>query len=517
MIMDLSKTSIRLRVYALVFLTLLGVIGVFYLAAHYISQSLFDARYDQSRKLVEAAHSLVQVMANEAIKNGRSNDEARRDALIFLRKMRYGANGYFWVNDLDGKFLLNPSIPLLENKNAIGLKDRDGREMIKAFIAIAKQRGEGRYAYFWPPNSSGKLKVSYIKSFPAWRWVIGSGVYVDDIEASVFEVEKKLAFAAFLMAIFAFSLAYLLGWTLSEPILSLNNTMQRLASGDLNIKIKELRFRDEIGSMARTVQTFQENLQRMAVLKTEQKDTDSMKNEFISVISHELRTPLTSIRGSLGLIANGAAGELPAKAQHLILIANKNCERLIHLINDILDIDKIAAGNMQFALQPESVNALLREAVQQNAAYAEKYFVRLQLTPLSKDVEINADAPRLQQVLANFLSNAAKFSPAGAKIDVSAIVQSGQVCICVKDYGLGIPNEFRSRIFKKFSQADSSSTRKKGGTGLGLYICKQVVEQMGGSIGYDLIKGLGSTFWIKIPIAPARLRSSAAEPAAQLV
>jgi PAS domain S-box-containing protein len=233
---------------------------------------------------------------------------------------------------------------------------------------------------------------------------------------------------------------------------------------------------------------------------TERVKTERMKSEFISTVSHELRTPLTSIRGSLGLLAGGLAGELPAQVKSLIDIAHKNSERLIRLVNDILDMEKIEAGKMEFALAPTRLIPLLHQAIEGNRAYAEQFGVVYELSDALPDVDVNLDADRWQQVLSNLLSNAAKFSPAGDRVILSATGDGERVRITVSDHGSGIPAQFQSHIFEKFSQADSSDTRKKGGTGLGLSITKAIVEQMGGRIGFESQPDVLTTFWVEFPV-----------------
>lgn len=235
---------------------------------------------------------------------------------------------------------------------------------------------------------------------------------------------------------------------------------------------------------------------------TERKEMERMKNEFISVVSHELRTPLTSIRGSLGLVLGVRAHELSEKVKSLIEIAYNNCERLVLLINDILDIDKIASGHMRFDFRNESLAGVTQQAVQANEAYARKLDVRIDLRPIDERIQIAVDAARYVQVLSNLLSNAAKFSPAGGSIEVWTEPAGEHVRVSVQDHGSGIPEEFQSRIFGKFSQADASASRQKGGTGLGLHITKQLVERMNGRVGFTTEAGRGTTFWVEFPIVP---------------
>jgi PAS domain S-box-containing protein len=221
---------------------------------------------------------------------------------------------------------------------------------------------------------------------------------------------------------------------------------------------------------------------------TESRRAERLKNEFVSVVSHELRTPLTSIRGSLGLMQGGITGTLPDAARQMIDIAAKNADRLVLLINDILDIEKIESDQMRFEFGEISVDSLLRNAVEANLSYGETFGVDIRIDEIGKSDEklsIYGDEARLMQVLTNFLSNACKFSPEGGTVWIGAKrISHGRARIWVSDEGEGVSPEFENRLFRRFMQADSSATRKKGGTGLGLAIAKAIVERHGGRIGY---------------------------------
>ncbi len=233
---------------------------------------------------------------------------------------------------------------------------------------------------------------------------------------------------------------------------------------------------------------------------TERKRMDMMKAEFVSTVSHELRTPLTSISGALGLVVGGALGELPEQAKVMLDIAYKNSKRLALLINDLLDMEKLAAGKMHLDFQAQPLMPLVEQTLEAVQAYGEQHQVNFELIERAGDVMVRVDSGRLQQVLTNFLSNAAKFSPPGAQVEVAVRLRKNSVQVEVTDHGPGIPDEFRSRIFQKFSQADSSDTRQKGGTGLGLAISKELIERMNGLIGFDSEDGLGARFYFQLPI-----------------
>ncbi|MEZ5508035.1 MAG: PAS domain S-box protein [Gammaproteobacteria bacterium] len=233
---------------------------------------------------------------------------------------------------------------------------------------------------------------------------------------------------------------------------------------------------------------------------SERKRIDRMKNEFISTISHELRTPLTAISGALGLVAGGVAGTLPDAAQHMISIAHKNSQRLGFMINDLLDMEKLIAGKMQFDMRKHLLESLLEQALQTNQPYADQFKVQLVLLPMAERWVVNVDAQRFAQVMANLLSNAAKFSPEASRVEVSATCSDDLIRINVRDYGPGIPQAFRERIFQKFAQADGSDSRQKGGTGLGLAITRELIEHMKGRVGFDSVEGQGTTFWLELPV-----------------
>jgi PAS domain S-box-containing protein len=232
---------------------------------------------------------------------------------------------------------------------------------------------------------------------------------------------------------------------------------------------------------------------------SERREVDRLKREFVSTVSHELRTPLTSIRGALGLVVGGAAGPLPAQAKNLLEIALKNSERLALLVNDILDMEKIESGQLEFKVAEFEVAPVLEATVEGNRSYADAYGVVLSAENGAPGARVYADADRLTQAITNLLSNAVKFSPAGETVRLVASRRRGAVRLEIVDRGPGIPEEFRSRIFGRFQQADSSDTRQKGGTGLGLAITRLIVEKLGGHIGFETEIGRGSTFWIELP------------------
>ncbi|HYE98450.1 MAG TPA: ATP-binding protein [Planctomycetota bacterium] len=245
---------------------------------------------------------------------------------------------------------------------------------------------------------------------------------------------------------------------------------------------------------------------------TRRKEADRLKNEFVSTVSHELRTPLTALRGALALLGSGKLGAISTAARPFLDIANADCLRLIRLINDLLDIQKIEAGRMDFRMKRLELMPLVRRALETSLPFGEQNGVRLAVATGVEDAVVLGDADRLLQVLGNLLSNAVKFSPRGAGVLVSVRRREGGFRISVADRGPGIPESFRGRVFERFAQADGSDARQKGGTGLGLHICRVIVERHGGTIGFDSEPGLGTTFHVDLPETQKRGFSDIHEP-----
>ena len=251
---------------------------------------------------------------------------------------------------------------------------------------------------------------------------------------------------------------------------------------------------------------------------SDRKQIERMKDEFVSVVSHELRTPLTSIHGSLGMLSSGLLQPDSEQGKRLLQIATDSTERLVRLINDILDIERIESGKVKMEKESCDIAELITEAVNVMQPLADKAGVTLSVSSLP--VQVWADPDRIVQILTNLLSNAIKFSPAGSTVWLSAELESrdrgaeGQgnnyqlltpnLLLKVQDRGRGIPADKLSSIFERFQQVDSSDSRKHDGTGLGLAICRSIVQQHGGRIWVDSILGEGSTFSVTLPIVQTK-------------
>ncbi len=254
--------------------------------------------------------------------------------------------------------------------------------------------------------------------------------------------------------------------------------------------------------IAHTVDTTENELAKrhLMIARDAALEASQAKTEFQATMSHELRTPLTALHGALGLLRGGFAKAMPDQAVSLLDISIRNSERLITLVNDLLDYEKIVAGKMDFNLVECDLNTLVHKSVDTNQNFATEYATRFVYQQISQRLEIRVEPRRFDQVMSNLLSNAAKFSKDHADILVQAFELSGYANVSIVDTGIGIPQNALDRIFDRFSQIDSTDTRATGGTGLGLAITKALVEGMGGTIGVISTIGKGSTFTISFPL-----------------
>ena len=224
-------------------------------------------------------------------------------------------------------------------------------------------------------------------------------------------------------------------------------------------------------------------------------EMEQLKKGFLSTVSHELRTPLTSIRGSLGLLASGAAGPLPDHVVEVVALAERNAIRLMALIEDILDLERLETGKIELQMTRVPIASILRRAMESLAAFG-AHGVTVDAPNVSSSIDVDAD--RIVQVLVNLLSNAVKFSPPGGVVTIAVTADGQWTEFRVIDHGRGVPAVHRRAIFERFRQVDPSDAREKGGAGLGLAICKSIVEQHGGSIGVESEEGAGSAFWFRL-------------------
>jgi PAS domain S-box-containing protein len=242
---------------------------------------------------------------------------------------------------------------------------------------------------------------------------------------------------------------------------------------------------------------------------TERHEVERLKQEFISMVSHELRSPLNSVLGFLEMLPEGIYGDLNEQGKDKTNVAERNVNRLIRLINDLLEIDRTESGRLSMEIEDVRIKPLIDRSVDAVKALADKE--KITITVSDTDTMVTADGDRIVQVIVNLLSNAIKYSPSGGKIDVDVLTQEDWLEVRVKDQGRGIPEQYKALIFEKFQQVASSDWRQKGGTGLGLAISKAIIDQLNGSIGVESEEGNGSTFWFRLPLKKTAIVASETE------
>jgi len=232
---------------------------------------------------------------------------------------------------------------------------------------------------------------------------------------------------------------------------------------------------------------------------TEHKRRERHRLQVVSNVSHELRTPLTSIRGSLRLLKSGVAGDLPQEGIQLVDIADRNTDRMLNVLNDILDFEKIVAGKMEMEMAAVHLDEFVREAIAVNSGYAVEHHVNFKAGKLPEGAVITGDRNRLMQVMSNLMSNAAKFSPEGEDVVISVSDRGDAWRISVADKGPGIPPESREKVFESFAQLEPADGKPRKGTGLGLAITRRIIKLHAGHIDFESTLGEGTTFHIDLP------------------
>ncbi|MEP2532891.1 sensor histidine kinase [Shimia sp.] len=433
------------------------------------------------------------------------------DYVIALQKsITFGERGHSMMVDQDGLVVAHPNAEW----------QRISKDASKLSVVRAMMQGETGVMEFYSPPMQADMIAGYT-FVPETGW----GVMVPQPISELADRANESRSAAILVAFVQLAMAGLLSWWLSSwlvrPIRSIATAAGQLSQGDLDTRIGELpnltpheivqtahafdAMGDGIEKMTDRLQIALEEAERVSheraqLLEAAQK-ANQVKSQFVSMVSHELRTPLTSIKGALELMdSKVVSDDLPPEAKPLLEIALRNGRRLAVLIDDLLDLEKLDAGKLSFSFEPVELGALVTEAVEANAGYATLAGVSFNCDTSEQAITISADSSRLLQVMANLLSNAAKFSRIGDEVNVSVIADQGKAEIRVHDNGLGIPEGTGDSIFDAFTQLDSSDRRVVGGSGLGLNIARTIVARHQGTLTYESTKGAGTVFLVTLPL-----------------
>jgi methyl-accepting chemotaxis protein len=319
----LEHLKIAVRIYLLIGIAALGVVSVIIVSSNSIESSLTRDRNEQTRRLVETTHSMIVSYAKRVEAGEFLVEEAQKRALRTLSSLRYDGDQYFWVNDWDGKMLAHIK-PELVGQNVLDKADANGNKIFAEFISIAKNKGEGAYPYVWPDSKGvNKPKISYVKGVPDWQWVVGSGVFADDIAKEVWEVQKKLGITAGILLLIVFLGASFIGNSISKPVQALTGVMGRLAKGDLSVNIGMGDRRDEIGGMARALETFKQNAVEMQQLQAnneiQKKRAEEERRALMLKTADEFEQ---SVKGVVATVS-AAATEMQSNAESMAAISEE--------------------------------------------------------------------------------------------------------------------------------------------------------------------------------------------------
>ena len=291
--------------------------------------------------------------------------------------------------------------------------------------------------------------------------------------------------------------------TVVRDVLAVPMVQERLAIGVLVVLDRAEGFTDDDLEFLRMFATQAAVQVRNSQLFERTKVLDRLKSDFVAVVSHEIRTPLTSVKGAVELLSDARYFQNSDQQAKLLSIAHANAERLLLLINDILDFSKLESASLPMSIERQPLEPIVRQAAQNLRMLLEERRIQLDIAVPADLPEGLLDPHRITQVVTNLLGNAIKFSPPGGRVRIEASSSEEVLRLSVRDHGDGIAPKDIPRLFKKFQQIDSGSTRKVGGTGLGLVISKGIIEQHGGRIGVESVPGEGSTFWFTLPVAGA--------------
>lgn len=449
---------------------------------------------------------VVQKLSNGRIAIGTWNP---RYIVALQKSIAFGERGHSMIVDQNGNVVAHPNAEWQAS-----MKNASKLPVVQAMIT----QNTGVMQFYSPPMDA--QMIAGYTFVPETGW----GVMVPQPLSELVDKARNVQSAAFVIAAVEIVLAGLIAWwfsnLLARPIQQIATAARKTARGNFNSHVENLPSQtpnelilladafndmvDELDEKATNLKTAYRKAREISRERAQLLDTANRANEaksqFISIVSHELRTPLTSIKGSLALIESGALGTVDDQLMRLVSIARKNSERLAVMIDDLLDLERLDAGKMQYEFAKVELNSLIKDALEANKGYADLNNVSFKAHLPRNKLFVEGDQNRLMQVLANLMSNAAKFSETGAMIDVSLKKDGLNALISVQDYGIGIPEGSHDKVFEKFAQVDASDGRKVGGSGLGLSIARSIVECHEGDISFVSEEGQGSTFTITLPL-----------------
>lgn len=420
---------------------------------------------------------------------------------------------YFFIMDLQGRMIKHGESAELDNVDFTKISDKNGKYFTYEILDVVNKYKEGFVEYVWkkPNNEEYGKKLSYVKLFEPFNWIIATGIYMDEVGIEEKRDELLQQATSEVVSIALIGCGFLIvGWLLSmylmkfitEPLRKAQQVAEAMASGNFDQHV-EYESKDEVGQLIKSLNITAQQLQgffaTLEAQNTELQRLSKLKDEFLANTSHELRTPLNGIIGIAESLIDGATGELPETTKHNLALVVASGRRLSSLVNDILDFSKLKHRNIELSARPVSMRAIAEVVFTLNQPLVMNKSLRLVNRIDPNAPLIFADENRMQQVLHNLVGNALKFTSEGS-IEIKAEVNDQWLQITLSDTGIGIPPEKFSQIFESFEQADGSTARRYGGTGLGLAITRQLIELHGGKIWVESKVGEGSDFIFTLPL-----------------
>lgn len=513
------RFSLLLKIFipsALLLALFFGLIWLYIVPLY--EQHLHTDRFKSSERVVAVVFSTLDRMRSQGSSLGLTDAEIRKRALKWLREFRYTVDNhehYIWVHDLQAIMLMHPHQLVLEGSNLTEYRDSNGLQVFSAMNELVRTNGGGIIHYTWPrpDGTAAEDKVSYVKLYQPWGWVVGSGVYLEDITKHTAMLRKRLLAGTSLTFLAGLVISLLIARRVNRPYREMHQFVDRIADRMDGESPHQTISESETD---RAITTMQRLLEEARQAKEQAERANELKSNFVAMTGHDLRTPLANIAGLADLMLEDQESLTGQQQENVILIAS-TAHNLLQQINDLLDLSKIEAGKFELYYRVTDIDQICTEIVCLSERQAAQKGIELRYFPAHPSAPpLFCDPVRIRQIITNLVGNAVKFTSSGfvtVTVSCSASASESSIpCtlpagtiqadlqIVVQDTGIGISDEKLPCIFDAYQQADRTTSFHFGGTGLGLAICSKLALLMGGTINVTSQPDAGSSFCVSLPV-----------------